>query len=394
MRTKAVNMLVLALVLAGASLGLGQQKGGKGGGKAAPGKSKLEEMLAEALRNNADIRVAAAKLAEAEAELHRTRLQVTQKIVSLYHGIETQKKVVAHQEWKFNRDDALRKGGGGAISYEAWAETKQAFTLAKAKLEELEAQMPALLGKMTVAADSGESVAVWRGLDWFQKQQSPDLTATQLLLGSLRATGQTRPAGQLTDKLRKALQTRVKVDYTNIDFSVLLQDLAKQAPGLSIRCSPRAIPSGVWLHFEEALPVSAVLQALEDDLDLRFVVREYGILATPARLAPPGAMRLQDLLHQKPPEKKKNPPAENIEGKIKEVAPNGLVLISIGSDAGLLKGQTVEAFRLADKAAESKYLGTLRIIDVKAKEAIGQAVGRLTESPRVGDRVSSRILGK
>src|SRR5437588_11514314 len=43
----------------------------------------LEEALASALKNNPDIRVAESKVQEAEAELNRSRLQVTQKVVSL-----------------------------------------------------------------------------------------------------------------------------------------------------------------------------------------------------------------------------------------------------------------------------------------------------------------------
>src|SRR5205823_10488997 len=42
----------------------------------------LEEMLTNALKDNPDIRVAEAKVREAEAELNRTRLQVTQKVLA------------------------------------------------------------------------------------------------------------------------------------------------------------------------------------------------------------------------------------------------------------------------------------------------------------------------
>src|SRR5947209_6850608 len=49
---------------------------------AAPGKSKLEEMLEQALRDNPDLKVAAAKAQEAEAELNRARLAVVQKVVT------------------------------------------------------------------------------------------------------------------------------------------------------------------------------------------------------------------------------------------------------------------------------------------------------------------------
>ncbi len=55
-------------------------------------------MLAEALRNNPDIRVAAAKLAEAEVELNRTRLQVMQKIVALHAAIASKKTEIAYQQ--------------------------------------------------------------------------------------------------------------------------------------------------------------------------------------------------------------------------------------------------------------------------------------------------------
>ncbi len=80
---------------------------------------------------------------------------------------------------------------------------------------------------------------------------------------------------------------------------------------------------------------------------------------------------------------------------VKSVDASGLVTINIGSDAGLAKGHTLELFRLhAENPSQSKYLGTLRILDVKATEAVGQPVGRLAAPPKAGDRVASRILGK
>src|SRR5437868_10610793 len=45
---------------------------------------RLEELLSRALKENPDIRVAETKLREAEAELNRTRLQVTQKVVAVH----------------------------------------------------------------------------------------------------------------------------------------------------------------------------------------------------------------------------------------------------------------------------------------------------------------------
>src|SRR5947209_325407 len=109
MRTAAVNATALALLLAGAGLAWGQtatlSEPAKAPGeeKAAPAKSKLEEMLAQALKDNPDIRVAAAKLGEAEAELNRVRLQVMQKVVTLYHGIEMARNDVQTAERTLTR---------------------------------------------------------------------------------------------------------------------------------------------------------------------------------------------------------------------------------------------------------------------------------------------------
>src|SRR5215831_13067285 len=118
MRRLVVNSLAVATVLASASIGVGQSLPAQPGQPAArppvarprapgappgqPGarppakdktqsnKSKLEEMLTEALKNNPDLRVAAANVTLAEAELNRTRLQVTQKVIALHAALLSQ----------------------------------------------------------------------------------------------------------------------------------------------------------------------------------------------------------------------------------------------------------------------------------------------------------------
>lgn len=90
----------------------------------------------------------------------------------------------------------------------------------------------------------------------------------------------------------------------------------------------------------------------------------------------------------------KNPPQENIEGLVKNTDVSGLMTLTIGSDSGLTKGHTLELFRLNPSApSQSKYLGTVRILEAEAKQAVAQPVGRLNDKPRAGDRVASRILG-
>src|SRR5262245_44326019 len=62
--------------------------------KKAEGTPSLEEMLAAALKNNPDIRVAEAKVREAEAELKRIQLQVSQKVTTHRHQLEIKKNIV------------------------------------------------------------------------------------------------------------------------------------------------------------------------------------------------------------------------------------------------------------------------------------------------------------
>ncbi len=91
----------------------------------------------------------------------------------------------------------------------------------------------------------------------------------------------------------------------------------------------------------------------------------------------------------------KNPPHENVEGLVKNTDPSSnLMTLTIGSDAGLAKGHTLELFRLNPAApTQSRYLGTVRILEADAHQAVAQPIGRLSAPPRAGDRVASRILG-
>jgi len=89
----------------------------------------------------------------------------------------------------------------------------------------------------------------------------------------------------------------------------------------------------------------------------------------------------------------KNPPPEGVEGLVKSTTSGGLVTISIGSDAGLQRGHTLEVFRLSTTPGQSRYLGTIRILELSATEAVGQPVRPLNEKAQTGDRVASKILG-
>src|SRR6266849_6689180 len=85
--------ILTALLLAGPAPAQ-QQPGGESAKPLPPAKDDksapkdheptLEDVLAQALKDNPDIRVAQAKAQEADAELNRAKLQVMQKVVALY----------------------------------------------------------------------------------------------------------------------------------------------------------------------------------------------------------------------------------------------------------------------------------------------------------------------
>ena len=79
----------------------------------------------------------------------------------------------------------------------------------------------------------------------------------------------------------------------------------------------------------------------------------------------------------------------NIEGKI-TYARNGLLQISVGSDAGVAKGAVLDVFRLDLKDPKaSRYYGTLRITDTESKKAVGKFIPfpGMKDRPAVGDTV-------
>jgi hypothetical protein len=85
-------------------------------------------------------------------------------------------------------------------------------------------------------------------------------------------------------------------------------------------------------------------------------------------------------------------PPQDVEGVVKKVdASSGLVSISIGSDAGIAKGNTLEAYRLTP---EPKYLGMLQVLEVRPDQAVCKPFTKSMGRLQAGDRVASNINRK
>lgn len=83
-------------------------------------------------------------------------------------------------------------------------------------------------------------------------------------------------------------------------------------------------------------------------------------------------------------------PAADISGEVKKVD-GKLMTLSVGSDAGLVKGNNLEVFRLG---TTPRYLGRIRIVEVAPRQSIGQAIGKMTTPVQAGDRVASKVQEK
>jgi hypothetical protein len=103
------------------------------------------------------------------------------------------------------------------------------------------------------------------------------------------------------------------------------------------------------------------------------------------------ALKLKEGKEPIAPDKKpeRNPPPGDVQGVVKGVD-GDLIKVSIGTDAGLAKGHTLEIFRLAPKP---QYLGTLLIVEVSPREAVARVAGKAIAPIKVGDTVANKIVG-
>jgi hypothetical protein len=405
----------------------------------------LDEVLDQALKNNPDVRVAEAKLREAEAELNRIRLHVSQKVITLLGEIGTQKKIVEEAEQRFSTQEKLRSRE--ISSPEDLRGAQLTLEREKAKLAALEAEMPSLIGKLPkiLSASSADrsilGIKLDVGVDTSLIEVRPfpadtaaisaafssdgTLVATQGADGKLRVLdardgkllfelltmGNFAPPapGSMAEKIREALNKPITLTVQDCTLGEVLSTVRAKVPEVPFHCHV-GLPMKRSFQLEQ-LPLGACLQAIEDAFQngpIRFVVRDYGILATTGGGAPPGAVSVENFWKRRVAEKPAKPsgresgtsdseanlPPAGLEGTVKAIdAKSGLLTITLGSDAGLRAGHSLEVFRTTP---EPTYLGTIKILTVSQAEAVGKMTSSLArDKVQIGDRVTSnRITGR
>jgi hypothetical protein len=316
----ASALLGLVALLAGGAMALGQQPpgGNPPPAKGAVSRQKpaqppaLDQMIAEALRHNPDIRIAESKVHEAEAVLNQTRLQVIQKIVTLQHALEAQQAQVHLQEQQLRRCEQLHQTN--AVPDEVVEAARQKLTAAKGKLSETEAELPYLLGRqdaLKALSLRGMTDAIRPGeLQPLPDSEAVDLAnvmskghgpGSQALVG-LPSVAAPSFSGSMAEQIRKALDTPVSVQADGQPLADVLAGFEKKVPGVTFRILEA--PGGDianWspnLRFNGEVPLAAALQAIQDSSgppQIGFVVREYGILVAPQERMPPGAVSVDAL---------------------------------------------------------------------------------------------------
>jgi beta-lactamase regulating signal transducer with metallopeptidase domain len=130
--------------------------------------------------------------------------------------------------------------------------------------------------------------------------------------------------------------------------------------------------------------VNALIREMKDLQKLmRSRKRGPGGLAPPASDAPPAPVD-------------QPPPADDVEGTVmvegtvtETDAKSDLVTVSIGSESGVTRGNTLLVYRLKPRP---EYVGTLSVIDSQPKEAVARLIKPLRAGPvKKGDIVTSRV---
>jgi hypothetical protein len=208
--------------------------------------ARLEQVLAEALENHPEILAAKAKLALAEAQLNSARLEVARQVIALAADIENQKLAAGDMR---RRLETLKPAN------KEHAETTRALIDVEAKLARLNTEL-----RFLTAQNAAASAA----------HQPPPVVPLQI------------PSGPRMGEIREGLERKSSLEFVATPLGDVLEYLA-DAYKLPVTRDAARLPrdaEAVDLKLKDVRAIEA-LQAIQDQCQtVRFVVRDYGILAT------------------------------------------------------------------------------------------------------------------
>jgi hypothetical protein len=252
MPARTIRPFVLLVLALAPPVAVAQQTPG-------PVPSNLDEMIAAALRSSPEILLAEARLRQAQAELNLARLQVTREVVSAFYE-------------RKQRQEALTRAHR---FLETTQKAAQAGAVSAPEVEKAGSQIgEAELGVAQADAAIRYLLGVGSKLDPAQVRDPGQAEATP------RAK-LTRPT-EVPAALVGPLETSVKVP-TDANLADVLAQIGEQA-GVPILIDAQNLgdPASHRIHLpiKAPLPLINVLQALADQYELCFLLRDYGILVT------------------------------------------------------------------------------------------------------------------
>lgn len=160
---RLVPLIVLAALTASAAVRAQTPTSDPTKEKETPKKSEtLDQLIAEALKNNPDLRVVEAKLRLDELEAARARMKLSAEITQLHADIEAAQAAAKEGKARYDRAKSLHEKG--AISAEDLAGALLTWTKLKTELASLQGRMPYLLGRQAVAGGPKSVIpsALWQ----------------------------------------------------------------------------------------------------------------------------------------------------------------------------------------------------------------------------------------
>jgi hypothetical protein len=341
------NVVILSLVLAAPAWG--QQpparpqpsQPGRAPDKAKPAADSLEGVIADAMKNNPDIRAAEAKVREAQNNLNKVRSEVMVAVAAAREIVQNAKEMHrAQEQLHAAKKELFRKG---QLSSLEMLTSEIELQRSKATLVSAEAELHKLIGRVPGMPGVGQADSVWSNrmvttewanqnyslnpinLGWTTDRQYLDFVVGKGTFNPIPMTNApfttpgapATPAASLNmiEKIRAALDKPIKVEKevsngTVKAVSTYLRDQVAKDLQFRFLLDQNASNSSVTLEPGE-LPFGAWLISVQDEVpNLVFVVREYGILVTTRERAPKDAIPVAEFWRSskaaKPKEEKKD----------------------------------------------------------------------------------------
>lgn len=295
----------------------------------------LEQLIADAMSHRPEVRLAEAKVKEAEAELAKVRLEITKEVLAFNESLDdlrakasTARETILALEKK--QTEGVTAGRGGQIEKEL-AGQRSTLKEVERELKKAEQTISFLTGSrdigqqftrvyplvelepevVTIVSEAIRDPFEKSNVQFFEPNKSMVLTAserlhdrTKRILSAYRkqrpargsagaqatvarqemapsyvATEVDNRASTFANKIAEAAKQEVDLEFEENSILNIMEHL-HQKTGLNFLASPELETMMPITLSIKKVPLWAAAQAIEDSTGMRFIVREYGILVT------------------------------------------------------------------------------------------------------------------